>query len=147
MIESCFYCLFTHIRKELKYNRCAGKCARCATNIHCKDTQVLCKHADREVYTSENFVEFRRFFHVYDGYGLALVTMATQKAANTISFYIRILEHYSFNCKTDPTRTTFYGRITHAFMQNFVVARVLLIRRCNQVLKVSVTRQNFYNAV
>ena len=86
MIEICFYCLFTHIRDQPKYNRCVGKCARWATHVHCKDGRVLSKHAKRKVYVSENFVEFRHFFHVYDRHGLALVTMATQKATRTIFF-------------------------------------------------------------
>ena len=147
MIESCFYCLFTHIRNQLKYNRCTGKCARCATYVHCKDGWVLSKHANREVYVIENFVEIHRFFHVQDRHGLALVTMAAQKVARTIYFYIRTLEHDSFNGKTNPTPINSYGRITRALMQNFVVARVLLLRRRNQVLCVSVTRHNVYNAV
>ena len=109
MIESCFYCLFTHIRNQPKYNRCAGKCVRCATNGHCKDRRVLSKHANREVYASENFVEFLLFLHVCDGYGLALVAMATQKAAKTIFVYIRTLEHLSINGKNDPTPITSYG--------------------------------------
>ena len=63
MIEICFYCLFTHIRNQPKYNRCAGKCTSCATYmyVHCTNGRVLSNHANREVYASEislNFVDF-----------------------------------------------------------------------------------------
>ena len=125
MIETCFYCLFTHKRNQPKYNmrwQVRALCHLCTLQRRVGTLQTchqigLCNW---------NFVKFRRFFHVLDRHGLALVTMATQKAARTIFYFLHLhIETILYQWENRSNPDQFIRPNYAGIYANFMVAKAV----------------------